>query len=286
LAPSPADQQKLIKAALDKAAADRPARDKVVDTAREALAAATAFVKAKDLITLPTAPVQVVVMPEFKRGVAVAYCDPPGPLDKGLATFYDVSPIPDDWSDARAESFLREYNRRAIHDIATHEAMPGHYVQLAHSNAYPSALRSVLWSGAFVEGWAVYAEGVMADAGFMDPLYKLVVLKTRLRSITNALLDQAIHVDGMSRDEAMTLMMETAFQEEGEASGKWIRASVSCAQLPSYFVGYSEHCAIRKEAEQRWGKAFTMKRYHDAVLSFGSPPARFARAALFDEAIG
>ena len=145
----------------------------------------------------------------------------------------------------------------------------------------------MLWSGAFVEGWAVYGEGVMADEGFLghDPLYKLVVLKTRLRSITNALLDQAIHVDGMSREDAMKLMMETAFQEEGEAAGKWIRASVSCAQLPSYFVGYSEHCAIRKEAQQRWGKAFTLKRYHDAVLSFGSPPARFARAALFDEPI-
>ncbi len=286
--PSPAEQQALIRRALDLAAADHPARDQVVDVARAGLEAATAVVRQKDLITLPTAPVEVVVMPEFKRGVAVAYCDPPGPLDKGLATFYAVSPIPADWTAERTESFLREYNRRGIYDIATHEAMPGHYVQLAHSNAYPSVLRSVLWSGAFVEGWAVYAEGMMADEGFLDgdPLYKLVVLKTRLRSITNAILDQAIHVDGMSRTEAMTLMMETAFQEEGEASGKWIRASVSSTQLPSYFVGYSEHKAIRAEAEKRWGKDFTLKRYHDAVLAFGSPPARFARAALFEEPIG
>ncbi len=285
-APTPAQQQAAIKAALDLAAADRPAREEVVTFARRALAEATDFVRSKDLITLPAAPVQVIVMPEFKRGVAVAYCDPPGPLDKGLATFYAVSPIPDDWTAEHTASFLREYNRRAIRDIATHEAMPGHYVQLAHSNAYSSTLRSVLWSGAFVEGWAVYAEGMMADEGFGDPLYKLVVLKTRLRSITNAILDQAIHVDGMTREAAMKLMMEGAFQEEGEASGKWIRASVSSAQLPSYFVGFSQHTAIRKEAEQRWGKAFTLKRYHDAILSFGSPPAHLARAALFDEAIG
>jgi uncharacterized protein (DUF885 family) len=285
-APTPAQQQAAIKAALDLAAVDRPARGDVVSYAREALAQATDFVKAHDLITLPDAPVQVIVMPEFKRGVAVAYCDPPGPLDKGQATFYAISPIPDDWTDAHATSFLREYNRRGIKDIATHEAMPGHYVQLAHSNAYPSVLRSVLWSGAFVEGWAVYAEGMMADQGFGDPLYKLVVLKTRLRSITNAILDQAIHVDGMTREAAMTLMMQDAFQEEGEASGKWIRASVSSAQLPSYFVGFSQHTAIRREAEQRWGKDFTLKRYHDAVLSFGSPPAHLARAALFDETVG
>lgn len=283
--PTPGQQHAAIAAALDLAAEDRPGRNEVVPFARQALAEATDFVKAHDLITLPAAPVQVILMPEFRRGVAVAYCDPPGPLDKGQPTFYAVSPIPDDWSAERTTSFLREYNRRGIRDIATHEAMPGHYVQLAHSNAYPSVLRSVLWSGAFVEGWAVYAEGMMADEGFGDPLYRLVVLKTRLRSITNAILDQAIHVDGMTREAAMTLMMQGAFQEEGEAAGKWIRASVSSAQLPSYFVGFSQHMAIRREAEQRWGAGFTLKRYHDSVLSFGSPPAHLARAALFDEPV-
>ncbi|MEO8927318.1 MAG: DUF885 domain-containing protein [Caulobacteraceae bacterium] len=287
-APTPAQQQAVIKAALDIAAADHPARDQVVEAARAGLAQATAFVEAKDLITLPASPVQVILMPEFQRGVAVAYCDPPGPLDKGLATFYAVSPIPDDWTAQRTESFLREYNRRALDDISTHEAMPGHYVQLAHANTYPSVLRSVLSSGSFVEGWAVYAETMMAQEGFQggDPLYKLVVMKTKLRSITNAILDQAIHVDAMSREAAMTLMMETAFQEEGEAAGKWIRASVSSAQLPFYFVGSEEHWDIRREAERRRGKDFTLKRYHDSILSFGSPPARFARAAMFDEAIG
>lgn len=286
--PTPAQQQAVIKAALDLAAADHPARGEVVRAAEAGLAQATAFVKAKDLITLPDAPVRVILMPEFQRGVAVAYCDSPGPLDRRLATFYAVSPIPEDWTATRTQSFLREYNRRAIDDIATHEAMPGHYVQLAHANAFPSTLRAVLSSGPFVEGWAVYAESMMAEEGFQDhdPLYRLVVFKTKLRSITNAILDQAIHVDGMSREAAMTLMMETAFQEEGEASGKWIRASVSSAQLPFYFVGSEEHWAIRREAERRWGKDFTLKRYHDTVLSFGSPPPIMVRDAMFDEPIG
>ncbi len=286
--PTPAQQQAAIRAAIDLAAADHPARDEVVDAAKSGLAAATAFVKAKDLITLPDAPVRVILMPEFQRGVAVAYCDAPGALDRNLTTFYAVSPIPEDWTAERTTSFLREYNRRAIDDIATHEAMPGHYVQLAHANACPSLLRAVLSNGPFVEGWAVYGESVMAQEGFLggDPLYKLVVLKTKLRSITNAILDQAIHVDGMSQADAMTFMMETAFQEEGEAAGKWIRASVSSAQLPYYFVGSEEHWAARREAEKRWGASFSLKRYHDAILSFGSPPVRLARAAMFDEPIG
>lgn len=287
-APTPAQQQAAIKAALDLAAADHPAREDLIDAAKSGLAAATAFVKAKDLITLPDAPVKVIPMPKFQQGVSVAYCDSPGALDRNLTTFYAVSAIPDDWTAERTASFLREYNRRAIDDIATHEAMPGHYVQLAHANACPSVLRAVLSNGPFVEGWAVYGESVMAQEGFLggDPLYKLVVLKTKLRSITNAILDQAIHVDGMSEAAAMTFMMQTAFQEEGEAAGKWIRASVSSAQLPFYFVGSEEHWAARHEAEKRWGADFTLKRYHDTILSFGSPPVRLARAAMFGETIG
>ena len=284
--PTADQQQAAIRAALDIAAADAPARDQVVEVAKSGLAKATAFVRAHDLITLPDAPVKVILMPEFQRGVSTAYCNSPGPLDKGLDTFYAVSPIPDDWTAERTASFLREYNVRGIADIATHEAMPGHYVQLAHSNAYPSVLRAVLSNGPFIEGWAVYAESMMAQEGFWDgdPLYKLVVLKTKLRSISNAILDQAIHVDLMSRAEAMHLMMHTTFQEEGEAAGKWIRASVSSAQLPFYFVGSEEHWDIRREAEKRWGAAFTLKRYHDTVLSFGSPPARYVRQAMFGEA--
>jgi uncharacterized protein (DUF885 family) len=285
--PSPAEQQAAIKTALDVAATDRPAREKLVETAERTLAAATAFVREKDFITMPKAPVKVILMPKFQRGVAVAYCDWPGPLDKGLPTFYAVSPIPDDWSAEKAESFLREYNNRGIQEIAIHEAMPGHYVQGAHANAYPSVLRAALASGSFVEGWAMYAEDLMADTGFLDgdPLYLIVHLKVRLRAISNAILDQAIHVDGVSHEDAMKLMVEGAFQEQGEADGKWVRARVSSGQLSTYFVGYEEHWALRHEAEHRWGPDFALKRYHDTALSFGSPPVRFVDQLMFDRPI-
>ena len=285
--PTPDQQQAVIKFALDLAAADRPARDKVVETAKEQLAKATAFVREHDLITLPDAPVQVILMPEFARGVSVAYCDSPGPLDKNLATFYAVSPIPDDWTDAQTTSFLREYNTRSIAELSVHEAMPGHYVQIWHSNKYPSTVRAVLGSGSFIEGWAVYAERMMAEQGFLDhdPLYRLVQLKWYLRATANAILDQAIHVDGMSRDDAMKLMTQTTFQEEREASGKWVRAQLSSTQLSTYFVGVQEHLDILREAHQKWGKNFNLKHYHDTVTSFGSPPARYVEELMFDHPI-
>ena len=286
-APSQEEQQAAIQAALELAYADRPARDAVVETARASLAATTEFVRAKDIITMPETPVEIILMPEFQRGVAVAYCDSPGPLDKSLNTFYAVSPIPDEWTDTQVTSFLREYNTRSIHELTVHEAMPGHYVQIAHSNKHPSVVRAVLGSGPFVEGWAVYAEKVMADQGYMDgdPLYKLIQMKWYLRAVANAILDQAIQVEGMTREQAMELMTVTTFQEEREAAGKWVRAQLTSAQLPTYFVGAQEHFDMRAEAERRWGEEFVLKRYHDTALSFGSPSVRYVRQLMFDEPI-
>jgi uncharacterized protein (DUF885 family) len=287
--PTREQQQAAIAAALNLAAVDQPPRDGMVEFARETLKETTDFVRAKGFITVPDEPLEIIEMPEFQRGVAVAYCDSPGPLDKGQRTFYAVSPIPTDWNAQQVDSFLREYNRRSIANLTIHEAMPGHYLQIAHSNDYPSTLRAMLGSGPFIEGWAVYTERVMQEQGFRadDPLMRLVQLKWYLRAVTNAIIDSAIHVDGMTRDEAMKLMVETGFQEEREAAGKWVRAQLTSAQLSTYFVGYQEHADMRAEAERRAGGAgkLDMKSYHDRVLSYGSPPVRYVRALLFDEPI-
>jgi uncharacterized protein (DUF885 family) len=286
--PTAAQQQAGIEAALALTYAQRPARDGLMAKAKNTLAQATDFVRAKNLVTMPDGPVKIITMPKFQQGVAVAYCDSPGPLETQLPTFYAISPIPDEWSDKQATSFLSEYNDYMIHDLSIHEAMPGHYLQIAHGNQYKSVLRAVLGSGPFVEGWAVYAEGMMMDQGYMndDPLFKLTVLKMRLRSITNSLLDIGIQTEGLTREQAMTMMMTGAFQQEREASGKWVRASLGSTQLLSYFTGFSEHMAMREEAKKRWGARFDLKTYNDAVLAHGSPPARFARELLFDLPIG
>ena len=285
--PTPGQQQAAIVAALELSYAKRPTRENLMGEATATLAQATDFVRAKNLLTLPPAPVRIVTMPVFRQGVAVAYCDSPGPLEVSLPTLYAISPIPAAWSDAQATSFLREYNSYMIQDLSIHEAMPGHYVQLGKANAVQSPLRAVLQSGPFVEGWAVYAEGVMMDAGYLDrdPLYRLTVLKMRLRSISNALLDIGIQTEGMTREAAMKLMMEGAFQQEREAAGKWTRASLGAVQLLSYFTGYAEHLDLRAEAERRAGARFDLKAYHDALLSHGSPPTRFVRALMFGEAV-
>lgn len=285
--PNDEQQQAAIEAALELAYADKPARDKVVDTAKATLAQATDFTRAKDLVTVPDDPVEIILMPEFQRGVAVAYCDSPGPLDKGLKTYYAISPIPDDWTDQQTDSFLREYNTRMIHLLSIHEAMPGHYLEGAHSARHPSTLRGVLRSGMFAEGWAVYTETVMMESGYLDndPLFHLMRYKFYLRAVANAILDQGVHVDGWSKEQAMALMTKRTFQQEREAEGKWVRARLTSAQLPTYFVGVQEHFDLRKAMQQKLGAEFKLKAYHDRVLSYGAPPVRFVRAMMLDESI-
>ncbi|WP_313274587.1 DUF885 domain-containing protein [Stenotrophomonas sp.] len=285
--PTDDQQQKAIEAALELAYADKPARDKVVEDAKAALDQSTEFVRKHDLMTLPDAPVDIILMPEFQRGVAVAYCDSPGPLDKNLKTFYAVSPIPDDWNDKQVDSFLREYNSRMIHLLSIHEGTPGHYLEGWHSGKFPSTLRAVMRSGLFAEGWAVYTERMMQEQGYLDndPLFHLVQLKFYLRTIANAILDQGVHVDNWSREQAMHLMTHDAFQQESEASGKWVRAQLTSAQLPTYFVGAQEHFDTRKAVQDKQGANFNLKAYHDQILSYGAPPVRFARQLMLEQPI-
>ena len=241
---------------------------------------------------MPDGPVKIITMPKFQQGFAVAYDDAPGALERHLDNFYAVSPIPAEWSDEQAISFLSEYNDYMIHDLSVHEAVPGHYLQLDHASRDPSVLRAVLQSGPFIEGWAVYSERLMAEHDYLGAdtvagkLYKLTVLKMRLRSITNTLLDLGIHTEGLTRDQAMTLMMRGGFQQEREAAGKWTRGNLSSVQLLGYFTGYAEHMALREEAKARWGKDFDLRRYNDAVLSHGSPPVKYVRELVLGLPVG
>ena len=285
--PSDAYKQAIIRSVLEMAYRDAPRADQIVDTVKQSLELTTAFVLENDLVTVPPDPVEIIVMPEFQRGVSAAYCDAPGPLDVGQKTFYAVAPLPKDWTTEQNQSFLREYNLRSIHNLTIHEAMPGHFVQLAHANRYPGKLRAVMSSGVFIEGWAVYTEQMMSQQGFLDhdPLMQLIALKWYLRGIANAIMDQAIHAEAMTREEAMELMIEDTFQEEREAAAKWVRAQLTSAQLSTYFVGYLEHADLRREVEEAWGDDFNLKTYHDKVISFGSPPVKFVRALMLDKEI-
>src|SRR5213596_2941177 len=277
-----ADKHKVTAAVLDKLAEQHPDDATVVGYAQKIVGEATDFVKQHNLVTVPTVPLDVIAMPEFKRGVAIAYCDSPGPLDKNGKTFFAVAPTPKDWSKERKESFFREYNNYEIRDLTVHEAMPGHYLQLAHANEFsaPTLVRAIFRSGTFIEGWAVYCEQVMAEQSYGGPEVKMQQLKMRLRAIANAILDQSIHAGNMTEKEAMNLMMKETFQQEGEAVAKWKRARLTSAQLSTYFVGVTEHLDLRNSAKKKAGPSFDQKKYNDQVISYGSPSVKYVRELM------
>jgi uncharacterized protein (DUF885 family) len=268
-----------VRRALDQLAAQHPDDSSIVELAKQTMVETTDFVREHDLLSLVDDECVIQVMPEFARGVAGAYCDPPGPLETAdVPTFYCIAPTPKDWTPERVESFYREYNDHMIRNLTVHEAMPGHFLQLAHARRFRGStrVRALGWSGPFVEGWAVYAEELMVQHGFHGLPVRLQQLKMQLRMTINAILDQMVHCEDMPEDEAMGLMTGRGFQEEGEAASKWRRALLTSTQLSTYFVGYTEVAAIAAArpdgmAERAW---------HDAMLAHGSPPPRHLGALL------
>ena len=282
----PADGQ--VRRVLNRLAAEGEVDDdSIVGLCERAMQETTEFVREHDLVTVYDDPVKIIVMPEIHRGVAVAYCDPPGPLEQeSLPTYFAVSPTPEDWSADRVRSFYREYNAHMLHNLTVHEAMPGHVQQLAHNSRYADdvPVRKALWSGTFVEGWAVYAEHLMADAGYrsdqgLADAARMQQLKMQLRMTINAILDARVHAHGMTEREAMALMMERGHQEEGEAAGKWRRVLLTSGQLSTYYVGYVEVADLARDLAAARPTA-TMRERHDEMLAHGSPAARHLRTLL------
>ena len=276
----------LVRQVLDSLAADAPDDATILGLVRRAYDAQLAFVREQAIVTVYDDPVDVIEMPEIDRGVAVAYCDPPGPLETAqMPTFVAVSPAPGDWTADRVRSFYREYNRHMVQNLMVHEAMPGHVLQLGHARRFSGGtpVRAAFWSGSFVEGWAVYAEELMAGHGYPGEgnpdAVRMQQLKMRLRMIINTILDVRVHCAGLPEAEAMALMTGRGFQEEGEAAGKWRRALLTSAQLSTYYVGYTEVsdlAARLREHRPQWSE----RQRHDELLAHGSPAARHLRSLL------
>lgn len=236
------------------------------------------FISQRDILRLPEPDrCQIIEMPEFQRGNSTAYMNSPPPLDPKAAGFYAVSPPPKDWDAAKVRSYLEEYNSYMLQILTIHEAYPGHYVQLEYANRNPSLIRKVLGSGVYIEGWAVYTEQTMLDQGYGagDLSLRLTQLKFYLRAVANAILDHRMHSTSYSDEEAMKLLTRDAFQSEGEARLKVIRAKQSSCQLSTYFVGRMAHYRLRQQIQRQLGERFQLGRFHEAVLEPGPVPVKY-----------
>lgn len=282
--------ERVVRRALEAVAGESPVSDAtVLPIVEQALTNTTEFVRSRELVSIPDMATRIIEMPEIHRGVAVAYCDAPGPLERSaVPTYVAVSPTPTEWDVERVASFYREYNATLLHDLTIHEAMPGHVLQLAHAAALdtPTRVRRFGFSGVFVEGWAVYAEELLLDRGYAPDesrrsalAIRLQQLKMQARMAINTILDIRVHSMDMTEDEGLRLMAFRGFQEEGEAVGKWRRALLTAGQLPTYFVGYRAVKSISDDLRvlhPDWSD----RQVHDLMLSHGSPAPRHLRTLI------
>ncbi len=284
----PEDTDTLIRRVLDEIAKEHPRAEELLDFSRAEVGRIEEFVRERDLIGLADDPLDIIWTPPFLRAFGGAMLIPPGPLDRGQKSFFAITPAPDDWTPEQVESKLREDNARSLRILAIHEAVPGHYLQLAWSNRCDSLPRAVFASGVFAEGWAVYVTQVMMDVGYgaEDPALLLAHWKYFLRAVTNTLMDIRIHArePGMTEEEAMSLMVDGGFQERSEAAEKWNRARLSSTQLCEYFLGSAEMTDLEHEARRRAaadGRDFAWRPFLESVLSHGTPPTPVIRDILF-----
>jgi uncharacterized protein (DUF885 family) len=272
----PADRYRKIGMVIDKLSLQHPARQDFVATIRRQIPQLQDWVVRNNLVTIdPSVPLVVRETPLYQRGVAGASIDAPGPYRPKDKTYYNVTPL-DGLSAEQAESSLREYNNWMLQILNIHEAIPGHYTQLMNANRSPSLVKSLFGNGAMIEGWAVYGERMMLESGYGDnaPELWLMWCKWNLRSVTNTILDYSVHVENMTREQAMDLLVRQAFQTPQEAVEKWRRVQLSSVQLASYFSGYSEIMELRERRRQQLGERFNLKEFHDQFLGYGNAPVR------------
>ena len=271
---------KSVKEALDEVARQHATPETYMAEAKKDLEQATAFVREKGLLTLPPrSNLAVIDTPEFMRGIyAVGGFNAAPPLQPELGAFYWITPIPKSWSKDRIESKLREYNNYGLQQLTIHEAMPGHYVQLEYANdVQPKSrrlLRNIFGNGPYIEGWAVYAQQLMTDQGYLDnsPGMRLTLGKQLLRVLANTILDVRLQTMGMTDQEALDLMIKDTYQEKEEATAKLQRAQLSSCQLPTYFAGWKGWLQVREHYQQKQGANFSLKDFHERALKESAVP--------------
>jgi uncharacterized protein (DUF885 family) len=273
-------QNLIIGEVLRRISDEHPRPEQLQQTIEVDLESIKQFIREKKIVSLGTRDnLRVIPTPPFERGIySVAGFHSAPPLEPQAEAEYWVTPIDSKMPADKVESKLREYNNYALEWLSIHEALPGHYVQFEHlNNIQPERrrlLRSLFANGAYVEGWAEYIAQVMMDEGFLnsDPRFRMVMRKTRLRVLANAILDVKMQTMGMTDEQAMDLMTKDAFQTQAEAEGKLVRAKLSSAQLPTYYVGLREWLAFRKKYQSEAGNNFVMLKFHDLVLDQGPLP--------------
>jgi hypothetical protein len=237
------------------------------------------FVTERGLVTVPGSGVDVVPTPAYLAGLVpfAAYEPPPIYLEHHRGRFYVTEPDPKLPAAALAQQ-LRGHCRHALPVMVAHEVYPGHHLHLVTLQALGSEVRRHVWTPIMVEGWALYCEQLMEEAGYYQTtetrLFRLVNLLWRAIRVV---LDVGLHTRGMTPAQAIDYMVEHLPIERPNAEAEVRRYCAWPTYQLSYAVGRRELLSLRHSYQQRAGSDDILRRFHDDLMQYGGLPVSLAR---------
>ncbi len=260
-----------------------PTASELLAIYQKEMAAAKKFVKEKDIVTIPQEEdLEVIPTPSFSRPTIpyAAYMEP-APFEKKQKGYFYVTPIEENLPQKKREEILRGHSTYGIPITALHEGYPGHHLQLIHANRVERKLRRLLSTTVFIEGWALYCEEMMYDAGFYsDARTKLFKLKYQLLRACRVIVDVGLHTKTIDYNQAVDFLVSDAKLEKVHAEKEVTRYTFTPTQPLSYLIGKKQILALKRDYQARQKTEFRLKEFHDTILSFGSIPVIMIREAL------
>ena len=182
---------------------------------------------------------------------------------------------------------MREHNYASVYNTSIHEAYPGHHQQLSAANANPSLVRLLVDAPEFVEGWAMYCELMMREQGFDDgPEHRLMMHTDAIWRAARIVLDVRMHRGELSVEEATQYLVSNTSFEGANARAEVNRYTYTPTYQLSYLLGRVLLLRLRADEQARLGDAFSLRRFHDALLAAGSIPVSFQRRLLHTDGTG
>ncbi|MGA9997782.1 MAG: DUF885 family protein, partial [Pyrinomonadaceae bacterium] len=276
-----------LQFALRSLARERPTADGLVGDARSELDRLRAFVRTQNILTPPASEnLMVAETPEYARSTSFASMDSPGAFERvATEAYYYLTPPDASWSERQREEHLSQYNRYRLTVTSIHEVYPGHYYQfLALRRVQPSRVRATFASYSFVEGWAHYCEQMMLDEGFggNNPKLRLAQLDAALLRLCRYVVGLRLHTQGMTYEQAVEFFMREGYQERVNAEREARRGTEDPTYLV-YTLGKMEIMRLREDWKRHVGASFSLKDFHDRLLSYGMPPVKIIRLAMLGD---
>lgn len=260
-----------------------PAADQLEETYRREMKAARDFVREKRLVTIPVGEELEVrpTLPFDRPTLPYAAYMSPAPFDKEQKGFFYVTPIDETQPPEVKRAQLKGHPSFGIPVIALHEAYPGHHLQLVLANRNKSKMRRIMATTVFIEGWALYCEEMMHEAGFYsDPRTVLFKLKNQLWRACRVIIDVGIHSGSMTFDQAVDLLVDAAKLQKVHAEKEVTRYTGSPTQPMSYLIGKKQIMELRRDYQAKMADKFQLREFHNRLLSFGSIPVALIRKAM------